>query len=103
ESNGMSEAFVGTFRRDYVEAAGLGSAESVVRQFEGWFRDYNEVAPHSALGMKSPAEFRREQTLTACAFSKFCRGFSLNFVASGAGVWGSGAPAPALRTASSLW
>jgi len=23
-----------------------------------------------------------------CAFSKFCRGFSLNSVASGAGVWG---------------
>jgi len=38
-----------------------------------------------------------------CAFSKFCRGFSLNFVASGAGVWGYGAPAPALRTSSSLW
>ncbi|MFS8615141.1 IS3 family transposase [Limnochorda sp.] len=65
ESNGMSEAFVGTFRRDYVEAAELWSAESVIRQLEGWFRDYNEVAPHSALGMKSPAEFRREQTLTA--------------------------------------
>jgi len=61
----MSEALVGTFRRDYVEAAELWSAESVIRQLEGWFRDYNEVAPHSALGMKSPAEFRREQTLTA--------------------------------------
>lgn len=65
ESNGMSEAFVNTFKRDYVEAAELWSAESVIRQLEGWLRDYNEVAPHSALGMKSPAEFRRQQALTA--------------------------------------
>ncbi|HEY8468040.1 MAG TPA: IS3 family transposase, partial [Longimicrobiales bacterium] len=65
ESNGMSEAFVNTFKRDDVEAAELWSAESVIRQLEGWFMDYNEVAPHSALGMKSPAEFRRQQALTA--------------------------------------
>lgn len=65
ESNGMSEAFVNTVRRDYVGAAELWSAESVIRQLDGFFRDYNEVAPHSALGMKSPREFRRQQALSA--------------------------------------
>jgi len=65
QSNGMSEAFVNTFRRDYVEGAELWSAETVMAQLAGWFRDYNEEAPHSALGMKSPREFRAEQALTA--------------------------------------
>ncbi len=65
ESNGMSEAFVNTLRRDYIESAELWSAASVIAQLPEWFRDYNEVAPHSALGMKSPREFRAEQTLSA--------------------------------------
>jgi len=65
ESNGMSEAFVNTMRRDYVESADLWSAASVIEQIQGWFDDYNEVAPHSALKMKSPREFRVEQTLSA--------------------------------------
>lgn len=50
ESNGMSEAFVNTIRRDY-----------------------NEVAPHSALKMKSPREFRAGQThppLSRCPTNK---------------------------------
>lgn len=65
QSNGMSEAFVNTLRRDYIETAELWSAESVMEQIPEWFRDYNEAAPHSALGMKSPLEYRAEQTLTA--------------------------------------
>ncbi|HEV2130949.1 MAG TPA: IS3 family transposase [Longimicrobiaceae bacterium] len=65
ESNGMSEAFVNTMRRDYIESAELWSAASVIAQLPAWFEDYNEVAPHSALGMKSPRQFRAEQTLSA--------------------------------------
>lgn len=65
QSNGMSEAFVNTLRRDYIESAELWSASSVMEQVQAWFRDYNEVAPHSALGMKSPREYRAEQALTA--------------------------------------
>jgi putative transposase len=65
ESNGMSESFVNTLRRDYVESADLWSAASVIEQIQGWFDDYNEVAPHSALGMKSPREYRADQTLSA--------------------------------------
>jgi transposase InsO family protein len=65
QSNGMSEAFVNTLRRDYIESAELWRAQSVMEQMEEWFRDYNEHAPHSALGMKSPLEYRTEQSLTA--------------------------------------
>jgi putative transposase len=61
----MSEAFVNTLKRDYVQSAELWSAEHVIAQLPGWFKDYNEDAPHSALGMKSPREYRAERTLTA--------------------------------------
>jgi transposase InsO family protein len=65
QSNGMSEAFVNTMRRDYIESAELWSAEHVIAQLLAWFEDYNENAPHSALGMKSPREYRVEKTLSA--------------------------------------
>ena len=61
ESNGLAEAFVGTFKRDYVNGAELRDAETVLAQLGGWFDDYNTQAPHSALGMRSPAEYRAEQ------------------------------------------
>jgi len=60
QSNGMSEAFVKTFKRDYVSGADLRDAESVLTQLAKWFEDYNTVAPHSALGMRSPLVYRRE-------------------------------------------
>jgi putative transposase len=44
ESNGLAEAFIG-----------LG----------GWIDDYNTRAPHSALGMRSPAEYRAAVTLSS--------------------------------------
>ncbi|CAN5900265.1 hypothetical protein BH23GEM7_BH23GEM7_32840 [soil metagenome] len=65
ESNGMSEAFVNTMRRDYIESAKLWSAANVIAQIPMWFEDYNNVAPHSARGMKSPRQFRAEQILSA--------------------------------------
>jgi putative transposase len=61
ESNGMAEAFVNTFKRDYVAAGDLASAARVMEQIPGWIADYNTFAPHSSLGMKTPIEFRREQ------------------------------------------
>jgi len=64
ESNGLAEAFVGTFKRDYLGAADLRDAETVLAQLGGWFDDYNTQAPHSALGMRSPQEYRA-LTLTA--------------------------------------
>ncbi len=56
ESNGLAEAFIGTFKRDYLGDADLRDAETVLAQLGGWFEDYNTQAPHSALGMRSPAE-----------------------------------------------
>ena len=61
ESNGLAEAFVGTFKRDYVNGAELRDAETVLAQLGGWFDDYNTQAPHSALGMRSPADYRAER------------------------------------------
>jgi len=60
ESNGMAEAFVKTFKRDYVWHADLSSAVTVMGQLNQWFDDYNETAPHKGLKMLSPRQFRRE-------------------------------------------
>lgn len=65
ESNGMAEAFVNTFKRDYVAGHDLVSAARVIEQIPGWIDDYNTFAPHSSLGQQSPAEFRREQQTVA--------------------------------------
>jgi putative transposase len=65
ESNGMAEAFVNTFKRDYVAGGDLSDADTVIRQLPGWFEDYNQNAPHSALGMLSPREYREMQRQTS--------------------------------------
>lgn len=62
ESNGMSEAFVKTFKRDYVRVSPLPDAQTALRQIDGWFEDYNENHPHSGLKMRSPRQFIRAQT-----------------------------------------
>lgn len=61
ESNGMAEAFVKTFKRDFVRVNILTDARTVMQQLPGWFRDYNENHPHKGLKMMSPREFRRNQ------------------------------------------
>lgn len=61
ESNGMAEAFVNTIKRDYVDGSDLSDAQTVLKQLSGWIQDYNERAPHSALGFRSPKEFRAQQ------------------------------------------
>jgi putative transposase len=60
ESNGMAEAFVKTFKRDYVVFGNLSSAHKVIEQLPLWFEDYNEKAPHKGLKMLSPREYRRK-------------------------------------------
>ena len=59
ESNGMAEAFIKTFKRDYVHANPLYDARFVLEQLTKWFEDYNDHHPHKALKMKSPREYRR--------------------------------------------
>lgn len=65
ESNGMAEAFVKTFKRDYVWFGDLKDAKTVMKQLAGWLEDYNERAPHKALNMLSPREFIRGQKLAS--------------------------------------
>ena len=64
ESNGLAEAFVGTFKRDYLGDAELRDAEGVLAQLAGWIDDYASQAPHSALGMRSPRKYRAELRTT---------------------------------------
>lgn len=59
ESNGMAEAFVKTFKRDFVYLADVRDAEAVMKQLQGWFEEYNERHPHKGLKMLTPREFRR--------------------------------------------
>ena len=59
EGNGMSEACVKTVKRDYVYVNDCYSAEVTRKLLEGWIKDYNTVAPHSGLGMRSPLEYRK--------------------------------------------
>ena len=60
ESNGMAEALVKTIKRDYVYVNDCKDPETVSKMFPEWFRDYNEVAPHSGLGMLSPVEYKNK-------------------------------------------
>ena len=60
ESNGMSEAFVNTMRRDYIDGADLRTAALALEQIPAWIADYNAVAPHSALGYRSPHQYRED-------------------------------------------
>jgi transposase InsO family protein len=62
ESNGISESFVKTFKRDYVRVHPLPDALTAFRQIAGWFEDYKDNHPHSGLKMRSPREFIRAQT-----------------------------------------
>ena len=57
QSNGMAEAFVRTFKRDYVSVNATPDAETVIRDLPKWFAHYNELHPHRALGYRSPREF----------------------------------------------
>lgn len=61
ESNGIAEAFVRTFKRDYLRVNPVPSAEAALTQITGWIADYNEIHPHPGLRMRSPREFRRAQ------------------------------------------
>ena len=63
QSNGMAEAFVRTFKRDYTRVRPCPDAHTVLQSLSAWFTHYNEVHPHRALGYRSPRQFIRA-TLT---------------------------------------
>jgi putative transposase len=64
QSNGMAEAFVRTFKRDYVRVSPLPDAHTVMSQLPRWFAHYNHVHPHRALGYRSPSQFIRANLRT---------------------------------------
>lgn len=64
QSNGISEAFVNTLKRDYVRVSPLPHADQALRLIGTWFDDYNDSHPHSGLKMRSPREFRAEMFAT---------------------------------------
>ena len=57
----MAEAFVKTFKRDYVRVAALPDAGSALALIETWMEDYNTVHPHSRLGYRSPRDATQSQ------------------------------------------
>jgi putative transposase len=59
QSNGIAEAFVKTFRRDYARLAILPDVATLLPLLPAWFDDYNVSHPHAALRFRSPHEFRR--------------------------------------------
>ena len=65
QSNGMSEAFVNTLKRDYIHVTPLPDGETASRLIGAWIEDYNTNHPHSGLKMRSPREFIAAQTATA--------------------------------------
>jgi transposase InsO family protein len=65
ESYGMAEAFVKTFKRDCVYLNRLPDAATVLKTVPAWMEDYNEVRPHSRLGVLSPRAWRRSRCAAA--------------------------------------
>jgi putative transposase len=65
ESNGMAEAFVKTFKRDYVRVSPIPDAATALALINAWMEDYNTVHPHSRLGYRSPREYILSQPV-AC-------------------------------------
>ncbi|RUR10949.1 integrase core domain-containing protein [Legionella septentrionalis] len=54
ESNGMAEAFVKTFKRDYIAFYDPLNAQSLMSNLHSWFEDYNNNAPHKGLKNDGP-------------------------------------------------
>ncbi|QQR43138.1 DDE-type integrase/transposase/recombinase [Myxococcus xanthus] len=56
ESDGMAEAFVKTFKHDYVYVNELPSDSHVHAQWPPWFDDYNRCLPHSRTEDDAPPQ-----------------------------------------------
>lgn len=59
QSNGMTESFVKTKKRDYVSWMPKPYARPALQNLAIVFDHYNESHPHSALKYRSPREFRQ--------------------------------------------
>jgi hypothetical protein len=59
ESLDQTSAFHHTLWRDYLAGADLRGAAVILAQLPRWIADYNHFAPHAALGMRNPVEYRQ--------------------------------------------
>ena len=57
----IAEAFVKTFKRDYVRISPIPYAAAALALIDDWMEDYNTVHLHSRLGYRSPREYIRSQ------------------------------------------
>ncbi len=64
QSNGMSESFVKTLKRDYAKLANRPDSKTVMAKLKDWSDDYNSYHPHSALGYLPPTLFREKRSVT---------------------------------------
>jgi putative transposase len=62
--NGADESFNGKFRDECLSMEWFRSRAEARVIIEIWRRHYNEVRPHSSLGYRTPAEFRRHYEST---------------------------------------
>jgi putative transposase len=58
--NGFGESFNGTVRDECLNMYAFGSVVEARVILEGYRRQYNEERPHSSLGYRTPAEFKRD-------------------------------------------
>jgi putative transposase len=61
----MAEAFVKTFKRDYVLVNPIPDAVTALALIDTWMEDYNTMHPHSRLGYRSPREYIKDQSQRA--------------------------------------
>ena len=61
EQNGMIERFFRTLKYECVWQKNFASFAEARREIARWIRWYNAERPHSALGSKSPIEYRAQQ------------------------------------------
>ncbi|HIA7130101.1 TPA: IS3 family transposase [Escherichia coli] len=65
QSNGIAESFVKTIKRDYISVMPKPNVRTALHNLAVAIEHYNENHPHSALGYRSPREYRRQRvTLT---------------------------------------
>jgi putative transposase len=57
--NGTTESFNGKFRDECLSMEWFRSRVEAKVVIDQWRRHYNEVRPHSSLGQKTPAEFKK--------------------------------------------
>jgi putative transposase len=58
----MVEAFIKTFKRDYIHINPLFDVRTVIQQLSILFEDYNENHPYKSLDMWLPREYKKFKT-----------------------------------------